>query len=692
MSFTVFCPSSNPRVFPVLITAELAGVPVEMPPFTMGTDNKTPEFLAINPIGRVPAMRTPGGISVWESPALTRAIARSVPAAELAGATPLDAAAVDAWMSVVASDLVPAITSMVTPHLYPSLKYEAEAAAKGRAGMEKVLPVLERVLLSQTYLVGERVTLADVWVVFVLSILMEHILDAPARAAMPNVMRYFTTLAAQPAFAKVLGEVKLYDPIVSAFGVEPPDELERCIPFKWSSDGGCPAPPTDVAWARSFLRRLCAASHREPELISLYALRKPDMVRLVGAAKDVLSRCPNVVEVGVPPAGRVRVVGDLHGNFHDLLHLLAVGGLPSEENIYIFAGDYVDRGNWGVEVVLALFALKLWRPEAVHLLRGNHETSSCVERYGFATEVARKYGSQSLGGFLSAFRELPIAAVVVTAPAVAPGGVAAAAAARGGRGGSRTRGVARPVRRGASGRASARWEAATAASGSGSGRPLPIWERPLVPGERRVLALHGGIWRDRPSSLVPAGAGSGAAARRVALGTLSTLAATPRRAADPEGDAVEDAIWSDPSTGDGAPGGVVANSLRGAGVLYGSGAAERWLRDNRLAGLLRAHEGPDIRATRPGMSDMDAGWAVDMEWPSGAYVATVFSAADYLGRGNAGGYATLAGRDDPAAPQGRGAPMLPAFSSFPSRGRPAGEDWACPPVTEERPMTPRAMG
>lgn len=209
MTFTIYSYPANPRVLPAVIAAELAGVAVEVPPFAMGTDNKTPEFLALNPTGRVPAMRTPGGLPVWESPALTRAIARSAPSPGLAGATPLEVAAVDGWMSVVASDLVPAVTAMVSPHQYPSLKYEAGAAAKARAGMDKVLGALERVLVSQTYLVGERVTLADIWAVVVLSILMEHILDAPARAAMPSVMRYFSTLSAQPAFAKSLGEVKL---------------------------------------------------------------------------------------------------------------------------------------------------------------------------------------------------------------------------------------------------------------------------------------------------------------------------------------------------------------------------------------------------------------------------------------------------------------------------------------------------
>jgi len=489
------------------------------------------------------------------------------------------------------------------------------------------------------------------------------------------------------------------DPVASAFGVEPAEELECQTPFRWPPDGGAPAPHDEEEWMRSFLRRLVTASHREPELLALYALRKPDMTRLVGAAKDTFCRSPTILEVPILATGRVRVVGDLHGNYHDLVHVLAVAGLPAPDNVYVFAGDYVDRGNWGVEVLLALFALKAWRPASVHLLRGNHETSGCVARYGFGVEAARKYGDKAIGGFLAAFRELPIAAVVVSAPTPAAaagngaGGGASAAAAgsspsrRGGRG-KAARGVTRPVRRGAGGRGAAARGGAAATDAAVSA--LPIWERPLVPGERRVLVLHGGIWRDRPS---PHAAG-GAADRRGALGSLATLAATPRRSADPEGDAVEDALWSDPAGGDGAAGGVAANSLRGAGVFYGAGAAERWLRDNRLAGLIRAHEGPDIRETRAGMADMRCGWAVDMEWPSGAYVATVFSAANYLGRGNDAGVATLAGRADPAvaAAGGGGVGLLPVFASYPSRGRPEGEDWACPPSAEERPSTPRLYG
>lgn len=51
-------------------------------------------------------------------------------------------------------------------------------------------------------------------------------------------------------------------------------------------------------------------------------------------------------------------MGDLHGQFHDLVHMLEKAGDPSEIN-YLFLGDYVDRGIFGMEVVLTLLAIKV---------------------------------------------------------------------------------------------------------------------------------------------------------------------------------------------------------------------------------------------------------------------------------------------------------------------------------------------
>ena len=60
------------------------------------------------------------------------------------------------------------------------------------------------------------------------------------------------------------------------------------------------------------------------------------------------------MKIGEP----IVIVGDLHGQFHDLVHMLEKAGDPGEIN-YLFLGDYVDRGIYGLEVVLCLMAIKV---------------------------------------------------------------------------------------------------------------------------------------------------------------------------------------------------------------------------------------------------------------------------------------------------------------------------------------------
>jgi Calcineurin-like phosphoesterase len=84
-----------------------------------------------------------------------------------------------------------------------------------------------------------------------------------------------------------------------------------------------------------------------------------------------------VVDVQVPDAAdgddaKLTVCGDLHGQLADLLTILRLNGEPRDNhNVYIFNGDFVDRGRHGVEVALLLFAFKLARPNSIFLNRGN---------------------------------------------------------------------------------------------------------------------------------------------------------------------------------------------------------------------------------------------------------------------------------------------------------------------------------
>ena len=106
------------------------------------------------------------------------------------------------------------------------------------------------------------------------------------------------------------------------------------------------------------------------------------------------------------------VVGDIHGNLIDLFRIMNTNGYPPMTK-YLFLGDYVDRGEYSVEVIAFLLSLMTLFPLHVTLLRGNHEFSSVNATYGFKDEIMSTYNDEDLWNeFNTVFNYLPIAAVI----------------------------------------------------------------------------------------------------------------------------------------------------------------------------------------------------------------------------------------------------------------------------------------
>ncbi|KAJ7747246.1 Metallo-dependent phosphatase-like protein [Mycena metata] len=113
------------------------------------------------------------------------------------------------------------------------------------------------------------------------------------------------------------------------------------------------------------------------QLLRKQLLHETVLREICTKTKEVLMRESNVVHVSAP----VTVVGDIHGQFYDLIEIFRIGG------------DYVDRGLFSVETISLLTCLKLRYPDRVQLIRGNHESRAVTQNYGFYTETIRKYGS-----------------------------------------------------------------------------------------------------------------------------------------------------------------------------------------------------------------------------------------------------------------------------------------------------------
>ena len=135
-------------------------------------------------------------------------------------------------------------------------------------------------------------------------------------------------------------------------------------------------------------------------------LSATELAFLMDTSMEILKSQPALLELEAP----IQIVGDVHGQFTDLLRLFECG-FPPDAN-YLFLGDYVDRGKNGVDTIALLLAYKVKYPENFFLLRGNHECASINRIYGFYDECKRRYNIKTWKKFQDVFNWLPLAAVV----------------------------------------------------------------------------------------------------------------------------------------------------------------------------------------------------------------------------------------------------------------------------------------
>ncbi|KAM1100380.1 hypothetical protein FF1_006803 [Malus domestica] len=120
-----------------------------------------------------------------------------------------------------------------------------------------------------------------------------------------------------------------------------------------------------------------------------------EIADLCDSAERIFSSEPSVLQLRAP----IKIFGDLHGQFGDLMRLFDEYGSPSTAGDiayidYLFLGDYVDRGQHSLETITLLLALKVEYPQNVHLIRGNHEAADINALFGFRIECIERMGER----------------------------------------------------------------------------------------------------------------------------------------------------------------------------------------------------------------------------------------------------------------------------------------------------------
>lgn len=194
--------------------------------------------------------------------------------------------------------------------------------------------------------------------------------------------------------------------LVRREGQTPTVAKETTQPDSASSLGAMDIGALSTADLDDMIKRLIDAGYAG-KVTKTVCLKNAEITAICQAAREVFLSQPALLELS--PA--VKIVGDVHGQYTDLIRLFEMCGFPPNAN-YLFLGDYVDRGKQSLETILLLLCYKLRFPENFFLLRGNHECANVTRVYGFYDECKRRCNVKIWKTFVDTFNCLPIASIV----------------------------------------------------------------------------------------------------------------------------------------------------------------------------------------------------------------------------------------------------------------------------------------
>jgi elongation factor 1-gamma len=197
--------SDNPRSAAIKVVAKANKLDLEIVDATSVKD--TPEYLKINPLNKVPSFEGSDGYVLTECMAIAIYVTSQNEKTTLLGKTKQDYASIVRWMSFANAEVLPGIAGWFAP-LIGRNQYNKKSVDDSLARAQKTFDVLDKHLLINTYLVGERITLADLFTAGLLQRAAQYYFDKKNRAQYPNLIRWYETIVNQEMWTDVIPKVE----------------------------------------------------------------------------------------------------------------------------------------------------------------------------------------------------------------------------------------------------------------------------------------------------------------------------------------------------------------------------------------------------------------------------------------------------------------------------------------------------
>lgn len=194
----------NPRRVRIFIAEKGVEIPIQMIDMTKG-ENKTPEFLAMNPMGKLPVLELDDGTFITESLAICRYIEAQHPEPNMFGTDPLEIARIEMWTRRTELDFAIPILQ-VFEHLHPFWEGRVkQIKACGELAREKVLARFEwldgelgkRAPDDRQFLAAARYTVADITLQSALIVAKACDVRIPDELA--HLSEWFAAVTARPS-------------------------------------------------------------------------------------------------------------------------------------------------------------------------------------------------------------------------------------------------------------------------------------------------------------------------------------------------------------------------------------------------------------------------------------------------------------------------------------------------------------